>query len=803
MSTDSPTPLCISGIYPHLAVWNHPDDPQAPNYQQPECGIGAVVPWAGKLWFLSYTSHDLHKGPDKLYTIDSDMRLEARPESVGGTHAGRLIHKESQQLFIGCYVIDQQGNVRVIDRTALPGRLTAIARHLTDPENKLYFYSQECSLYEVDVHTLDVNLLFKKPVAGWHAKGACTGQGVLVVGHNGEEIAPSPYWEAFYREPEKTLAAVKPYLQTPTSNGPDDMGVLAEWDGKQWREICRNQFNDVNSFGGLTADAPTDAPIWAQGWDKRSVLIKVRHRGEWTTWRLPKGSFTYDGWNGSYTEWPRFADIGEQDMLMIMHGTLFSWPKTFSPENPTGIEPLATYQRMIPDISVWKGKLVLAGQDTSRIGIPWTVPGHPHSNLQFVTLEEWKHWGPRTGYGDIWQNDTILAHTPSDPFLVNGYEHACLHLSHKHEREVVFHLEIHNGDTWAEAEQISVKPDTLSSLTFAPSAKKTQWLRLSSSQACVATASLHLVSKRTRQADEDEIFAGIATATDAAGADGGILQVPVHNHNLQLLLDNGDYYEIDERLEFEKLDAPDRAADVRQTAGIETHVFEDNASLVAVSADGQRLRFPKSPDGRALSQARDVREVVQERFLANLGGTFYEVPRYGVDQPYDQRNLPDYRRMRPICSHGKAIRDYVVWRGLLVLSGVDRNAPADGHVFRAAQEGPALWFGGFDDLWRLGAPVGIGGPWKNTPVAANVPSDPYLMTGFDRKELTLRHNSRQDVSFLLELDVNNTGVFQPYSTIQVPSTETVVFRFPEHFCAHWLRLTPDHATVATAQLVYE
>jgi hypothetical protein len=802
MSTATKTPICISGIYPHLAVWNHPDNPQAPNYQQPECGIGAVVPWAGKLWFLSYTSHDLLKGPDKLYAVTPDMRLEARPESVGGTHAGRLIHKESQQLFIGCYVIDQQGKVRVIDRTALPGRLTAITRHLTDPENKLYFYSQECSLYEVNVHSLEVTLLFKKPVAGWHAKGAYTGQGVLVVGHNGEEIAPSPYWEAYYREPQKTLDAVKPYLQTSTTNGPDDMGVLAEWDGNRWREICRHQFNDINSFGGLTADAPADAPIWAQGWDKRSVLIKVRHRGEWTTWRLPKGSFTYDGWNGSYTEWPRFVDIGEQKMLMVMHGTVFSWPKTFSPENPTGIEPLATYQRMIPDISVWKGKLVLAGQDTSRIGIPWTVPGHPHSNLQFITLDEWKHWGPRTGYGDIWRDDPVPAHTPSDPFLVNGYEHVCLHLSHQHDCDIAFCIEMHDGDTWGKPERITVKPNVLVSRVFATSAKQAQWLRITCVQACTATASLHLVSRREREADEEAIFAGIATVYEHARTDRGILQVPVHNHNLQLLLDNGDYYEIDERLEFEKLDAPERATDVRKTAGIEAHVFEDNASLVAISADGQRLRFPKSSGKLAISVARDVREVVQERFLANLGGTFYEVPRYGVDQPYDQRNLPDYRRMRPICSHDKAICDYVVWRGLLVLSGVKRDASADVHVFRARERAPALWFGAFDDLWRLGKPVGVGGPWKETPVAANVPSDPYLMTGFDCKVLTLRHNSREDVSFLLEIDVNNTGVFHSYATVAVPSTETATFSFPKHLSAHWLRLTPDHATVATAQLAY-
>jgi len=181
----------------------------------------------------------------------------------GGGHAGRLIHKESEQLFIGCYVVDKNGGVRVIDRKALPGRLSAIARHLHDPDNKIYYYSQECSLYEVDVHTLEVKLLFIKPVAGWHAKGAYTGQGGLIVSHNGEEIAPSPYWEAHYREPHKTTSEVAKYLQVSSTFNQEDMGGEggAEWDGAQWREICRNQFNDINSYGGLSAEASIDAPI--------------------------------------------------------------------------------------------------------------------------------------------------------------------------------------------------------------------------------------------------------------------------------------------------------------------------------------------------------------------------------------------------------------------------------------------------------------------------------------------------------------------------------------------------------------
>ena len=37
----------ISGIYPKLAFYNN----------EGECGTGAVVPWAGSLWAITYGPH--------------------------------------------------------------------------------------------------------------------------------------------------------------------------------------------------------------------------------------------------------------------------------------------------------------------------------------------------------------------------------------------------------------------------------------------------------------------------------------------------------------------------------------------------------------------------------------------------------------------------------------------------------------------------------------------------------------------------------------------------------------------------
>ena len=50
-------PLCISGIYPNLAYFN----------KEGECGTGAVVPWADRLWVITYGPHMPFGSSDKLY----------------------------------------------------------------------------------------------------------------------------------------------------------------------------------------------------------------------------------------------------------------------------------------------------------------------------------------------------------------------------------------------------------------------------------------------------------------------------------------------------------------------------------------------------------------------------------------------------------------------------------------------------------------------------------------------------------------------------------------------------------------
>lgn len=779
MSSDAsnPTPqhLQISGIYPHLAVFS----------MSGEVGSGALVPWAGRLWWITYPQHDTRGGKDKLYEVDADLNRITRPESVGGTHAARMYHRESNQLIIGPYFIDAERNVRACDLNVLVGRMTAVARHLTDPANKVYYVDMEGAIYEVDVHTLAVTLLFEKPVPGWHAKGGYTGQGHLVISNNGEASVGNKQY--------RWLADVE-------ERSPEDAGVLAEWDGTNWRVILRRQFCEVTGPGGLWGNPDDKAPIWATGWDKRSILLMLRDGGKWHRFRLPKASHTYDPRHGWYTEWPRIRDVGGGHWLMTMHGMLWSFPPTFSEANTCGLRPISSHLRYIPDFCDWDGRLILGADDTSIMENP--MAGQAQSNLWFGTWEELRGFGPRSGWGGPWQGDAIKAGEASDPFLVAGFDRRTLHISHDCAQSVTFLVELGSPEAgWREAQRITV-PARGYTWRLLPGDLGADWLRLSADRDCVAHAYLHETSARHEALDRPGLFEGVARADATGSLSCGIIRPGRHNENLQLLATvvdadgrarNAGYREVDADFAF-TVPAQDRTQEVLHVASIRPDFVVDAASVVMVR-DGLRRRLPKSDPAFdrpfAWGWPRCVRECVSERFLVNAHGIFYELPR--------DRGLP---QIKPVCTHGRQIMDFCTWRGLMVLSGVPADAAPDGHVFRSADGALALWFGHIDDLWQMGKPVGYGGPWKDTPVEAGQPSDPFLMTGFDRKRVEMSHDCPEPVTITLEVDFDHTG-WHPYESFRVAPGATVEHAFAEGFSAHWVRAIADRTCRATVMFRYE
>jgi hypothetical protein len=691
-----------------------------------------VVPWADRLWVITYAPHAPMGSDDKLYEIDSALTQTIRPESVGGTPANRLIHLESQQLFIGPYIIDAQRQVRVIPPKIMPGRLTGTARHLSDPANKVFMATMEEGFYEIDVTSLAVTTLYQDAnkqksqdgqkshggdlLPGYHGKGLYSGQGRLVYANNGEL---------------SSLAQRDPRVAS---------GVLAEWSGKDWNVVRRNQFTEVSGPGGIEGNKdPINDPLWSIGWDDRSLMLYVLDKGGWQVFRLPKASFSYDGAHGWNTEWPRIRNIGTKetpDLLMTMHGMFWKFPISFSGGNTAGIRPRSSYLKIVGDFCRWNNQIVLGCDDSAKSeflnkravkgGI--AGPEQSHSNLWFLKPEQLDQFGPTTASGSVWQSDAITAGTVSDPFLFAGWQYRTMQMKNGDDHAVNFVLEVDvAGDgKWTVIEKITVPAH---GSLWRVCKEQGEWARIKAEQDCKsATVQFSYSDHRERMADNR--FAGLAPIT-ATSHSGGLLRalggkerslgISATRIDGSTVTDVG-YYELDARLQLQRIDDPNKNKVILEKMAIPKQAVKiDQASVLIIDDRGRRWRLPKSDvaydDLSTLGLVRIAREVTTERDLFNCHGTFYELP---------AENADGFARLRPIASHQLRIHDYASYRGLLVMSGV-LDGVNNPHIIRSMDGKAALWAGAIDDLWSLGKPTGHGGPWLDTSVTVGQPSDPYLL----------------------------------------------------------------------------
>ncbi len=401
-SQESP-PVQIGGVFPHMAVMAKGLGSNS------EAGIGALIPWAQKLWAVGYVAHINGQGLG-LYEIGEDMTMRRHPASVTGTFANRLPHWPSGQAFIGPYAIDADGNVRTIE--ALKNiRLAATCDHLTDPANKVYFLGMEGGFWETDVHTLETKHLFNlvkelQINAKEHFKSGYTAQGRVVVANN------------TYDEQE--------FL------GKRDAGRLAEWDGQTWTILERNPFVEVHgaaadrSYGGNT--------IYAVGWSRSSVVLRALVKGQWQRYLLPMASHAYNhAWN---TEWTRIRHAVTERLLMDAHGMFYELPAFSYGGRIWGIRPICTHLRVVPDFCSWRGLFVMASDQIDH------DQGQPQSGLWFGNLDDLWRMGKPAGWGGPWWNDPVKAGAASDPFLMTGFDKKVVHLTHDAEGMVRFEVEV-------------------------------------------------------------------------------------------------------------------------------------------------------------------------------------------------------------------------------------------------------------------------------------------------------------------------------------------------------------------------
>lgn len=801
-------PVEVSGIYPKLAYYNN----------EGECGTGAVVPWAGRLWVITYGPHKPLGSSDKLYEITPSLEQITREESIGGTPANRMIHKESNQLFIGPYAIDAERNIRVIPYSVMPGRHTGNARHLLHPAEMIYYGTMEEGFYEVEVNSLKVTELYKDgntakgtrsnhsdtdvnpqnaTLPGAHGKGLYSGQGVLIYSNNGEA----------------SQEALKKFDV--------EAGVLAEWNGKDWKTVRRNQFVEVTGPGGIYGNPnPETDPVWATGWDYKSIILGVRNpETGWDFFRLPKASHSYDGAHGWNTEWPRIRDIGTKDKpeyLMTMHGMFWHFPGTFTANNSAGIRPRSAYLKVIGDFTRWNDRLVFGCDDSAQKEFlnkrkqkgNIEGPGQSNSNIWFTTPEKPDQLGPNTASGAVWLNEEITANQTSEPFLFSGWPKRCVWINNSGENDTEFVFEVDKNGTksWSNLTAVVVPAGSSQFLEFNKN-ETGEWIRVIAKSATVATVNFNYADVDTRSSKPAPIFKGLAKVNETKvlgglmyglGDDRRALGVSVVSFNNGMKTETG-YYELDEELNLVPKTDKETNSFIQEKFAIPENVIDvQESSILIVDDQKRRWRLPLGNDlYKKLTddaRLRICREVATERDLFNACGTFYELP---------AENADGFAKIRPVASHNFRIHDYASYRGMLVMTGIDFNAKSGEHIVRSADGKAAVWTGVIDDLWEMGKPLGHGGPWKNTSVKAEQPSDPYLIAFYDQRQLELSHNSSQPVTFEIEVEPIGHGPWMIYKQVTVQPGETFKHVFPKDFEARWIRFVADKDCAATAWLEYK
>ena len=447
----------VSGVFPRLAM-------VAGHNPRTEAGTGAMMPWADRLWVITYVAHMEDSGSGTgLYYIDESMKLHKHPASVVGTYANRFIHGPRNELLIGPHVIDVKGNVRTID--ALVGhRLADTMQHLTDPENKVYYLAMEGEFFEVDLRTLKVTVLYQlmkelnePPKSKSHFKAGYTiGRRVVVANNSYSQKDYDGFWSA---------------------------GRLAEWDGKTWTVLEETAFTEVWGRGARLG--------LATGWDNLSVILKVYTKGKWQTFRLPKGSQAFD--NTSYTEWMRIREVETERVLMDCHGIFYEVPYHTYPGQLLPIKPIANHLRIVPDFCSWRGMLVLGGNQATPMKFGTQDPnpraGQPQAGLWFGKTDDLWSFGKPSGWGAVWWDTNVKPQTVSDPFLMTGFDKKTLHLKNESDvkASVAIEVDFLGNGTWSRLKQVDIPANGYVAEVF-PDGYSAHWVRIHSRSAFKATA---------------------------------------------------------------------------------------------------------------------------------------------------------------------------------------------------------------------------------------------------------------------------------------------------------------------------
>jgi len=397
------------------------------------CEVHSVIPFADRLWISTGW------GGAGLYELDQNFHMEARDEGIPDDNFGRLYHPGTDKVATGRHIIDQDREVE----TVRDGEAWAI--HIDKPDTHAYLINYGGEVFEVDMEEITTTKVADlSDHVGW----------VNMV--NG----------AFTRFDKLYLAVAHP-----------NKGGLYSWDGASWATVVSGYpLHDVHSFVEITHN-----PLYTWGRDDFSaVLIWSKDGTTWNKYRLPKCSRRNDQ---SSEQWGRIRPVSSYEMLGFVSGCFYRLPyalNTGGTGNTPGFrpQPLCRTEWYPFDFCSFQGLMAVGRSENFPLKYH---SGQPQSGLGFVRTEDLWSFGKPKGYGGVWKDTSVGAGDTSDPFLVNGFDEAILHLWTDTAGDFTIEVDPVGDGTWKTYDTVSLSAGEYRDYGF-PTEFNAVWVRVSFSE---------------------------------------------------------------------------------------------------------------------------------------------------------------------------------------------------------------------------------------------------------------------------------------------------------------------------------
>jgi hypothetical protein len=204
-------------------------------------------------------------------------------------------------------------------------------------------------------------------------------------------------------------------------------------------------------------------------------------------WRLPRGAAAFEQPGACADERVCREVVTERD-LFNAYGTLYELPAE-SAGGFARIRPVATHNRRIKDYASYRGLLVMSGVSAGASGGHIVRSDDGLCALWVGAVDDLWQLGKPRGFGGPWSHTEVKAGQPSDPYLMTGYDHKHLKLSHNSAGTVGFRVEvdISGAGQWVAYQEFAVASGKSVEHDF-PDAFAAYWVRLTADHDCGATA---------------------------------------------------------------------------------------------------------------------------------------------------------------------------------------------------------------------------------------------------------------------------------------------------------------------------